>query len=77
MPIDHAIYPKKEGIFISFSSHIALTIKLGPFPIYEFAPIKTAPTDMALRYTSGTPTIKFVVIPLAMATLCAVAINTR
>ena len=43
------IYPKKLGIFIFDDSAIALTIKFGALPIYEFAPIKTAPRDIASR----------------------------
>ena len=44
---DQTIYPKNEGIFILFSSAIALTIKLGALPIYVLAPIKTAPKEIA------------------------------
>ena len=45
--IDQTMYPKKLGISIPFSSAMALTIKLGAFPIYVFAPIKTAPHEIA------------------------------
>ena len=41
------MYPKKLGIFISFSSAIDLTMKFGAFPIYVKAPKKTAPVDIA------------------------------
>jgi|TARA_B100000959_G_C14734981_1_gene522586 hypothetical protein len=40
-------YPKKEGISIPDDSEIDFTIKLGAFPIYVLAPIKTAPADIA------------------------------
>ncbi len=42
-----SMYPKKLGIDIFCSSAIDLTIKLGAFPMYVLAPIKTAPADMA------------------------------
>ena len=44
------MYPKKLGILTPASSAIDLTIKLGAFPMYVFAPMKTAPTDIAARY---------------------------
>jgi len=40
-------YPKKEGISIPDDSEIDFTIKLGALPIYVFAPMKTAPAEMA------------------------------
>ena len=39
--------PKKLGISMPDDSDIDLTIKFGAFPIYVFAPIKTAPADIA------------------------------
>ncbi len=46
---DHTIYLKKLGIEIPSDSAMDLTIKLGAFPIYVKAPIKTAPNDMAFK----------------------------
>ncbi len=40
-------YPKKLGISMPDDSDIDLTIKLGALPIYVFAPIKTAPAEIA------------------------------
>jgi len=34
------MYPKKDGIFTSFSSAIAFTMKFGAFPMYVFAPMR-------------------------------------
>ena len=55
-------YPKKLGIAIPDASDIDFTIKFGAFPIYVFAPIKTAPAEMANKVlgmsfinTEGTP----------------------
>ena len=45
--VDQTMNPKKLGISIPFSSAMALTIKLGAFPIYVYAPIKTAPHEIA------------------------------
>ena len=42
-------YPKKLGMVIPDSSAMDLTIKLGAFPIYVFAPIKTAPIEIAVK----------------------------
>tara|TARA_Y100000816_G_C25747499_1_gene393209 strand:+ start:135 stop:368 length:234 start_codon:yes stop_codon:yes gene_type:complete len=54
--IDHLIrYPKKLGIFTPEVSAIDLTIKLGALPIYVFAPIKTAPAEMAKRVFARSP----------------------
>ena len=33
MIVDHSIYPKNDGILMLFSSAMALTMKLGPFPM--------------------------------------------
>jgi len=41
------MYPKKDGIFTSFSSAIAFTMKFGAFPMYVFAPMKTEPVEIA------------------------------
>ena len=43
------IYPKKLGISISDDSAIDLTIKFGALPIYELAPINTAPAEIASK----------------------------
>src|SRR6266496_4372876 len=43
------MYPKNEGILIPFSSAMALTMKLGAFPMYVFAPMNTAPVEIAAR----------------------------
>ena len=55
-------YPKKLGILIPEDSEIDLTIKFGALPMYVFAPIKTAPADIASNVvgmsfinTSGSP----------------------
>ena len=47
------MYPKNEGIFIPELSAILLTMKLGPFPIYVLAPMKTAPRLIGTRYCSA------------------------
>ena len=59
---DQTMNPKKLGIFTPFSSAMARTIKFGAFPIYEKAPIKTAPDEIANKVelsscirTSGLP----------------------
>ena len=39
--------PKKLGISTPDDSAIDLTMKFGAFPIYVFAPIKTAPAEIA------------------------------
>ena len=41
------MYPKKLGISIFCDSAIDFTIKLGAFPMYVFAPINTAPAEIA------------------------------
>ena len=43
------MYPKKLGILTPDFSAMLLTMKLGPFPMYVIAPMKTAPKDMATR----------------------------
>src|SRR5688572_23285520 len=53
IPQLYAMYPKKLGIFTPFSSAIALTIKFGPFPIYVFAPMNTAPQEIAASSRSA------------------------
>ena len=46
--IDHLNrYPKKLGISMPDDSAIDLTMKFGALPIYVFAPIKTAPQEIA------------------------------
>ena len=48
MGIEYLIkYPKKLGISIPEDSDIDLTMKLGALPIYVFAPINTAPAEIA------------------------------
>ena len=48
--IDHLNkYPKKLGMSIPEDSEIDLTMKLGAFPMYVFAPIKTAPAEIASK----------------------------
>ena len=49
------IYPKNEGILIPDSSAIDFTIKLGAFPIYVIAPIKTAPEEIANKVMCNSP----------------------
>ena len=49
------MYPKKDGIFIPFSSAIAFTIKFGPLPIYVIDPKNTAPIAIAFNNISDTP----------------------
>ena len=51
---DHAIYPKNDGIRTPFSSDIDFTIKFGAFPIYVFAPMNTAPHEIASSILTGT-----------------------
>ena len=48
-------YPKNDGISIPDDSEIDLTIKFGAFPIYVFAPINTAPADIARRVWESSP----------------------
>ena len=48
-------YPKKLGILIPEDSEIDLTIKFGALPMYVFAPIKTAPAEMAKRVFARSP----------------------
>ena len=52
--MDHAIYPKKDGIWIPFSSAMDLTMKLGAFPMYVLAPMNTAPAEIAISIFTGT-----------------------
>lgn len=40
-------YPKNDGILIPEDSDIDFTIKFGAFPMYVFAPINTAPAEIA------------------------------
>ena len=40
-------YPKKLGISMPADSEMDFTIKFGAFPMYVFAPINTAPEEMA------------------------------
>ena len=56
MGMDHLNkYPKKEGISIPDDSEIDFTIKLGALPIYVFAPMKTAPAEMANKVWLKSP----------------------
>ena len=46
--IDHLRkYPKKLGISMPEDSDIDFTMKFGALPMYVFAPIKTAPAEIA------------------------------
>ena len=47
--VDHNIYPKKLGMFTLFSSAIDCIMKFGAFPIYDIAPINTAPAEIAIK----------------------------
>ena len=47
--------PKKLGISIPDDSDMDLTIKFGALPIYVFAPMKTAPADIAKRVFDNSP----------------------
>ena len=59
-----------------FSSEMAFTIKFGAFPIYVFAPINTAPQEIAVRvFTEIVPRV--VAIPLVNPSVPAVVRNTR
>lgn len=49
------IYPKKLGILIPLCSAIALTIKLGPLPIYVIAPKNTEPQAIARNSITSMP----------------------
>ena len=54
--IDHLNrYPKKLGISTPDDSAIDLTMKFGAFPIYVFAPIKTAPAEIAKSVLLNSP----------------------
>src|SRR5207237_8052450 len=43
------MYPKNDGIGTPASSAIDFTMKLGAFPMYVFAPMKTDPVAIACR----------------------------
>jgi len=74
--MDHAIYPKKDGMLIPFSSESVLTIKFGALPIYVLAPINTAPQEIAESSFTGTvPSV--VAIPFVNPRVPAVVRNTR
>ena len=61
---------------IPFSSAIERTIKFGAFPIYVFAPINTAPDEIAIRRIFGTnPPVTC--IPSLKPSESAVLKNTR
>ena len=47
MKPEYTMYPPNEGILIPCRSAILFTMKLGPFPMYVFAPIKTEPHETA------------------------------
>ena len=47
--------PKKLGISTPDDSAIDLTMKFGAFPIYVFAPIKTAPAEIASNVFFSSP----------------------
>ena len=49
MQTEYPMYPKKLGIATPLSSAIDFTMKFGAFPIYELAPMNTAPTEMAFK----------------------------
>ena len=76
IPKDQIRYPKNEGIRIPFSSAMDLTMKFGALPIYVFAPINTAPQEIASSILAGT-------VPRAVTMPCdnpkapAVVRNTR
>ena len=54
--IDHLNrYPKKLGISTPDDSAIDLTMKFGALPIYVFAPIKTAPAEIANNVFFSSP----------------------
>ena len=73
---DHAIYPKKLGIFILLSSAIDFTMKLGALPIYVLAPINTEPADTATSI-SGSTFPMVVATPSVNPSEAAVVRNTR
>ena len=51
-----------------FSSEIAFTIKFGAFPIYVFAPINTAPQEIAVRvFTEIVPRV----VPIPLVNKCS------
>src|SRR6184192_1571830 len=47
------MYPKNDGIGTPASSAIDFTMKLGAFPMYVFAPMKTDPVAIACRNATG------------------------
>ena len=51
-PKEYSKYPPKLGIFTLFSSATDFTMKLGAFPMYVFAPMNTAPTEIAFNNCS-------------------------
>lgn len=59
-----------------FSSEIDFTMKFGAFPIYVFAPINTAPQEIADSRCTGTVP-RLVEIPLVNPMVPAVVRNTR
>ena len=64
--IDHLNrYPKKLGISTPDDSAIDLTMKFGALPIYVFAPIKTAPAEIANNVFFSSP-IKVIGSPPAV-----------
>lgn len=73
---DHPIYRKNDGIWIPFSSAIAFTMKFGAFPIYVFAPMNTAPQEIAVSTFTGTIP-RVVASPSAKPLAPAVVKNTR
>ena len=44
---EYTIYPANDGILIPCCSAMLFTMKLGPFPMYVFAPINTDPHETA------------------------------
>jgi hypothetical protein len=64
------INPKKLGILIPDSSAMDFTIKFGALPIYVFAPINTAPSDIPINNFSNSGK-EVVIVPAAKASLTA------
>src|SRR5213075_758921 len=51
------MYPKNDGIGTPASSAIDFTMKLGAFPMYVFAPMKTDPVAIAFLQAIATGSV--------------------
>jgi hypothetical protein len=74
---EYIMYPKKLGILTPCSSAIDLTMKFGPLPMYEFAPMKTAPQDMAASTLADMPPPSLKLNPRSLTILRPFARETK